>query len=160
MILSEDRFDALKASAQGKSLKQQKKAFDQTHRAWIDEQNARFEKHGLWCADLRVWQMQFDVYNNPSPRMRDQYPFVVDIQSDLLGSLATRMVEPLAVSRLTSSEVPRNLCPVFQVQGSRPMLLPFEAAPVPKRLLKPEVQSLKRFASDIVAAMDAVMSGI
>ena len=30
--------------------------------------------------------MQFDVYQNPSPRMREQYPFVVDIQSDLLGS--------------------------------------------------------------------------
>jgi toxin CcdB len=104
--------------------------------------------------------MQFDVYRNPSPRMRDQYPFVVDIQSDLLGSLATRMVVPLAVTQLASSDVPRSLCPVFQVQGLQLMLLPFEAAPIPKRLLKPDVQSLKRFASDIVAAMDAVMSGV
>jgi toxin CcdB len=104
--------------------------------------------------------MQFDVYRNPSPRMRDQYPFVVDVQSDLLGSLATRMVVPLAVTQLASSDVPRSLCPVFQVQGLQLMLLPFEAAPIPKRLLKTEVQSLKRFASDIVAAMDAVMSGV
>jgi hypothetical protein len=56
--------------------------------------------------------------------------------------------------------VPRSLCPVFQVQGLQLMLLPFEAAPIPKRLLKTDVQSLKRFASDIVAAMDAVMSGV
>lgn len=104
--------------------------------------------------------MQFDVYRNPSPRMRDQYPFVVDIQSDLLGSLATRMVVPLAVTQLASSDVPRSLCPVFQVQGLQLMLLPFEAAPIPKRLLKTEVHSLKRFSSDIVAAMDAVMSGV
>jgi PHD/YefM family antitoxin component YafN of YafNO toxin-antitoxin module len=55
VILSADQFDALNASVQWKSLKQQKKAFDQTHKAWIDEQNARFEKHGLWCDDLRVW---------------------------------------------------------------------------------------------------------
>ncbi|MEO8542073.1 MAG: CcdB family protein [Burkholderiaceae bacterium] len=104
--------------------------------------------------------MQFDVYRNPSPRMREQYPFVLDIQSDLLGSLATRMVVPLAISQLASSDVPRSLCPVFQVQGLQLMLLPFEAAPIPKSLLKTDVQSLKRFASEIVAAMDAVMSGI
>jgi len=104
--------------------------------------------------------MQFDVYRNPSPRMREQYPFVVDIQSDLLGSLATRMVVPLAISQLASSDVPRSLCPVFQVQGLQLMLLPFEAAPIPKSLLKTDVQSVKRFASEIVAAMDAVMSGI
>ena len=22
---------------------------------WIDEQNGRFERNGLWCDDLRVW---------------------------------------------------------------------------------------------------------
>lgn len=104
--------------------------------------------------------MQFDVYHNPSPRMREEYPFVVDIQSDLLGSLATRMLVPLAISKLASSDVPRSLCPTFQVQGLQLMLLPFEAAPVPKRLLKDEVQTLKRSASEIIAAMDAVVSGI
>ena len=104
--------------------------------------------------------MQFGVYHNPSPRMREQYPFVVDIQSDLLGSLATRMVVPLAISQLASRDVPRNLCPMFQVEGLQLMLLPFEAAPIPKRLLKDEVQTLKRFANEIIAAMDAVISGI
>lgn len=104
--------------------------------------------------------MQFDIYRNPSARMREQYPFGVDIQSDLLGSLATRMVAPLATTQLASSEVPRSLCPVFQVLGQQLMLLPFEAAPIPKTLLKTELQSLKRNASEINAAMDAVMSGI
>jgi len=42
--------------------------------------------------------MQFDVYRNPSLRMREQYPFVVDVQSDLLGSLATRMVVPITLT--------------------------------------------------------------
>ena len=92
--------------------------------------------------------------------MREQYPFVVDIQSDLLGSLATRMMVPLAVTQLESNDIPRSLCPVFPVQGFQLMLLPFEAAPIPKRLLKTDVQSLKRFASEIIAAMDAAMSGV
>ncbi len=104
--------------------------------------------------------MQFDVYENPSPRMRDQYPFVVDVQSNLLGGLATRMVVPLALTALTAKELPRRLCPVFTVRRKSLMLVPFEAAPLDKRLLKTEVSSIRDRAGEIVAAMDAVMSGI
>jgi len=92
--------------------------------------------------------------------MRDQYPFVVDVQSNLLGGLATRMVVPLAVTSLTAKDLPPRLCPVFTVRRKSLMLVPFEAAPIDKRLLKTEVSSLRDRAGDIVAAMDAVMSGI
>jgi toxin CcdB len=104
--------------------------------------------------------MQFDVYDNPSPRMREHYPFVVDIQSDLLGSLATRMVVPLAVTALSASQLPRQLCPMFEVAGQNLMLIPFEAAPLDKRLLKTKTASLRGRAHELVAAMDAVLSGI
>lgn len=53
--------------------------------------------------------MQYDVYPNPSPRMRDIYPFVVDVQSDLLKALATRMVVPLAITKLPATSLPRRL---------------------------------------------------
>ena len=92
--------------------------------------------------------------------MRDQYPFVVDIQSNLLSSLATRMVVPLAVTSLAAKELPQRLCPVFTVRRKSLMLVPFEAAPFDKRLLKTEIASIRDRASDIIAAMDAVMSGI
>jgi toxin CcdB len=46
--------------------------------------------------------MQFGIYENPSPRMRDVYPFVVDVQSNLLSALPTRMVVPLAVTSLSA----------------------------------------------------------
>lgn len=55
VILSAKQFEILKATDQVKSLVARQKAFNQTHKAWIDEQNARFEKNGLWCDDLRVW---------------------------------------------------------------------------------------------------------
>ena len=55
VILSVQDFEALKAASQSKTLAERQKAFNQTHKAWIDEQNARFEKNGLWCDDLRVW---------------------------------------------------------------------------------------------------------
>ena len=104
--------------------------------------------------------MQFDVYDNPSPRMRAHYPLVVDIQSDLLGSLATRMVVPLAVTALAAEKLPRRLCPMFSVSGQDLMLVPYEAAPLDKRLLKIKVASLHARAHEVVAAMDSLMSGI
>ncbi len=104
--------------------------------------------------------MQYDVYDNPSARMRDQYPFVVDVQSNLLSSLATRMVVPLAKTSLAANELPRRLCPVIAVRRKSLMLVPFEAAPLDKRLLKNGVASIQDRANDITSAMDAVMSGI
>lgn len=104
--------------------------------------------------------MQFDVYENPSPRMRDQYPFVVNIQSDLLSSLATRMVVPLALTSLHANELPRRLCPVFVVRKKNLMLVPFEAAPLDKRLLQKEITSMRAHAHEIIDAMDVVMSGL
>lgn len=104
--------------------------------------------------------VQFDVYENPSPRMRDAYPYVVDVQSDLISGLATRMVMPLAITMLSDSDLPRRLCPRITVQGKPYMLVPFEAAPLDKRLLKTVVDSVRHQSHDIVAAMDAVLSGI
>jgi len=104
--------------------------------------------------------MQFDVYPNPSPRMRDVYPYVVDVQSDLLSALATRLVVPLAVTTLAAKDLPRPLCPVFSVDGQPLMLVPYEAAPLDKRLLKTETTSIRDRSHAVIAAMDAVLSGI
>jgi len=34
---------------------QRQTQFEQTHWAWLAEQNQRFESRGLWCDDLRIW---------------------------------------------------------------------------------------------------------
>ncbi len=104
--------------------------------------------------------MQFDVFANPSARSRDFYPYVMDIQSDLLSSLPTRMVVPLAVTSLPSQALPKRLCPLVTVNGQTLMLVPFEAAPLDKRLLKTQVINLSPRADEVIAALDAVLSGV
>ncbi|PVY77590.1 CcdB protein [Tamilnaduibacter salinus] len=39
---------------------------------------------------------QFDVYANPSKKSRGAYPYLVDIQSEVLTELSTRIVVPLS----------------------------------------------------------------
>ncbi|NDD13992.1 MAG: plasmid maintenance protein CcdB [Betaproteobacteria bacterium] len=104
--------------------------------------------------------MQFDVFENPSPRTRDAYPYVVDVQSDLLSSLATRMVVPLAETALAATDLPVRLCLLLIVNNKSLMLVPFEAAPLDKRLLKAEITSVRDRSHEIISAMDAVLNSI
>ena len=55
VILSIQQFEALQSAEAGKTLKARQNHFNQTHKAWLEEQNARFEQNGLWCDELRVW---------------------------------------------------------------------------------------------------------
>jgi len=55
VIVSAQQFAKLQNSSQIKTLAQREKQFEQPHSAWLAEQNSRFETHGLWCDDLRVW---------------------------------------------------------------------------------------------------------
>lgn len=55
VILSAQQFFALRDATEKGGLVQRKAEFEATHSAWLAEQNQRFDAHGLWCDDLRVW---------------------------------------------------------------------------------------------------------
>jgi toxin CcdB len=103
---------------------------------------------------------QWDVYPNPSARLREEIPYLVDLQSDLLSGLASRLVSPLARTRIASAALPSRLCPAFTVDGVSVVLLPQESGPIETRLLKRRVMSLRTHAHEIVNAFDAVISGL
>jgi len=49
----------------------------------------------------------YDVYRNPHAPSRELIPFIVDIQSDLIAQLPTRLVAPLS-TRKVDIKVPPN----------------------------------------------------
>ncbi len=104
--------------------------------------------------------MQFDVHPNPNRGSATVYPFVLDIQSNLLSGLPTRLVIPLQATQGDPIEIPARLCPSFTVKGQRVSLVGYQAAPISRRLLKKPVASLASQAHEIIAAMDAVISGV
>jgi toxin CcdB len=103
---------------------------------------------------------QFDVYANPNPGSRAWAPFVVDVQSDLIDALSTRLVMPLSRVGAGQARMPSNLCPPVMLDGEALTLMPHLAAPLGKQLLRRPVQSLAHRAHDISAALDAVISGV
>jgi len=103
---------------------------------------------------------QYDVYPNPSPRSRDEVPYLVDVQSDLLADLRTRLVMPLARTGANLTQAPRRLSPTFVVDGQLLAALPHLAAGIEARLLRKPVASLAGHAADLRDALDAVVSGV
>ena len=102
---------------------------------------------------------QYDVFPNPSRSASDGIPYVVVIQSDLLDGLATRLTMPLAEPN-AMGKVPTVLCPTISVYGRRLLALAHYTAPLPTQLLRRPVGNVAAQASALVAAVDAVLSGI
>ena len=81
------------------------------------------------------------------------------MQSDLLESLSTRLVIPLATAEFAGS-TPEKLCPLITVQGQRLRALAHFAAPLPARQLQKCIDNIAMQSNALVAALDVVLSGV
>ncbi|MHB8058138.1 MAG: CcdB family protein [Desulfuromonadaceae bacterium] len=102
---------------------------------------------------------QFDVYENPNPASRKTIPLLLDVQTDLLDSLATRVVVPLA----TAAAIPkpgRHLNPAFSIGETKVVMSTAEIAGVSVKSLGTKVCSLKEQRTEIIAALDFLITGI
>jgi len=103
---------------------------------------------------------QWDVYENPSPRAREDLPFVIDVQSDLLSVLRTRLVVPCEPTRATRPGLPWRMTPVFEITGKQVRLVPNEAGSLDATMLRRPIASLRGQSHLIIDALDAVVSGV
>jgi len=68
---------------------------------------------------------QFGVHRNPNPQTKALMPFLLDVQSDLLDDLSTRVVVPLCPASAMKGKLVKTLMPVFQIDNkSYAMLTP------------------------------------
>jgi toxin CcdB len=102
---------------------------------------------------------QFDVFRNPNPASARTVPWLLLVQSELLDDFPTRMVAPLV--RASALTVPATrLNPAFKIEGEPAVMLTQQLGAVPKRSLKHRVTSLERHRTDIIAAIDFLLSGV
>ncbi len=103
---------------------------------------------------------QFDVYRNPVAASREAIPYLVDVQSDLLSGISTRLTFPLANPAVLPSAGPPSLCPAVQINGQLLRVLPHLAAAFRAKDLGKSVASVAGQASELIGGMDAVLSGV
>ncbi len=102
---------------------------------------------------------QFDVYLNPNAATRKAIPVLLDVQADLLDTLATRVVAPLVLAEEMGLAA-KHLNPQFKVKGVSVVMSAAELAGVPTRSLGNKVASLKTRRDEIIAALDLLFTGI
>ena len=103
---------------------------------------------------------QFTLYENQNPDSREAYPYFVDIQNTLLGSLNTRLVIPLTPLKYLDDTNIGNLCPTTTLDGNQFVLLTHQMTNVPVSALQSEIGSLEHLRDKIVAAIDFLVTGI
>jgi toxin CcdB len=102
---------------------------------------------------------RFDVYANPGSHA-DSTPYLLDVQSDLLNGLDSRMVIPLrSLKHFPKVKLSTQLTPIFTIEGEEYLLETPKMGSVPLRVLKSRVTSLTQAQDQITAAMDFLFQG-
>ena len=101
---------------------------------------------------------RFDVYANPDPADRATVPYMLDVQSDYLEGLDTRVVVPLFVDHRFSARV-RNLNPSFEVSGKSVVMDTASIGAVPTVELRRPIASLVHQQLEIQDALDTLFAG-
>ncbi|HEU5135869.1 MAG TPA: CcdB family protein [Steroidobacteraceae bacterium] len=102
---------------------------------------------------------QFTVFRNVNARSKATFPLLVDVQSDLLDELQTRVVIPLSkIAALTKRPV-SQLTPLLQFEGVSYVLVTPQLAGVATNELGPATGSLADQRTAILAALDFLLLG-
>lgn len=102
---------------------------------------------------------RFDVYLNPGAHA-DTTPYLVDVQSDLLDGLGSRVVIPLRrLDHFSKVTLPERLTPILWIEDKECMLETPKMAAVPQRILKSPVTSLANEQARITDALDFLFQG-
>lgn len=102
---------------------------------------------------------RFDVYDNPSNQSAST-PYLLDVQSDLLDALDSRVVIPLRrLKDFPDVKISNRLTPIITIGREDYLLETPKMGAIPTRLLKTPVQSIANKQTEIISAMDFLFHG-
>jgi toxin CcdB len=102
---------------------------------------------------------QFAVYRNRNARSKATFPLLLDVQSDLLDDLNTRVVIPLTRARDLSRKPMLHLTPVLNFGGASYVVMTPQLAAIARADLGEPIGSLATERHEILAAMDFLLTG-
>lgn len=103
---------------------------------------------------------QFTVHRNPNPATKAAIPYLLNVQSDLIVDLGTRVAVPLFPAAAMKGVTIRTLMPIFEIDGKQYVMMTPQLAGIPKKLLGTAVADLSDKRGEIVSALDLLITGI
>ncbi len=102
---------------------------------------------------------RFSVYQNTDDHTKTT-PYILDVQTDLLSGLNTRVVIPLRNSdRYQNLSTSQDLMPRLAIQGKEFILDTPRMAAIPSKHLKKEIANLRDQQHIVIAAIDRLFHG-
>ena len=101
----------------------------------------------------------FSVHENQNPSRREDVPFLLDIQSDLLSGLATRLVVPLVRPETLRAGPMTRLAPVLRFRERDLVAMVPEMAAIPRHHLGPIAGDLAQLRGEWLKAVDFLLTG-
>ena len=102
---------------------------------------------------------QCTFYRNKNPNSRTNIPYLLDVQSDLLSTLATRVVIPLFHQQRLPIQPLARLMPVFHIHGEAHVLMTPQLAGIAIKDLGDPAGDLLQYRQEIIAAIDLLITG-
>jgi toxin CcdB len=103
---------------------------------------------------------QFSVHRNQHVPTKARFPLLLDIQTNFLEELATRVVIPLAPQTASKSQKMNRLTPVVVVDGKQYIAITPQLSAIAKKELGPVVADLAADRADFISALDFLQTGI
>lgn len=98
---------------------------------------------------------QFDVYKNINENSKENIPYLLDIQSDILNNLSSRVVVPL----ILNVNALKILNPEFEIENKKVIMSTSELASISLNNIGDRVCSMKDKREEIIAAIDFLVTG-
>ena len=102
---------------------------------------------------------QFSVYRNKNPRTKNTFPLLVDVQSDLLEPLNTRLVIPLTKSPALMKKPVGHLTPEISFESDRYVLMTPQLAGISRAELGSLAGSLAEERQTILGPLNFLPTG-
>lgn len=102
---------------------------------------------------------QFSLHRNQNPKTKAAIPFLLDVQSDLLSELGTRVVIPVFKRKNLGIQPLTRLTPEVEIQGDKYVVMTPQLAGIPIKDLGPVAGNLSEYRREIVSALDLLITG-
>ena len=104
----------------------------------------------------RVNVAQFDIYKTDL----ELAPLLLEVQSNLLSGLDTKVVIPLIENKKSTPEQLARLHPIVNIEGTEYIIRTAELGAVPKSLLTNKVSNIEdQYRQKIIDALDFLILG-